>query len=320
MPTIVVCGTLAIDLIGRYPGEFAGADGGLSLRLGSFEQRFGGCAMNIAWNLALLGARAVPLARAGRDFHDGYAAHLERQGIDLRGVYVDPGVAHCSRCILLEDRRGHQITAWFSGPASDAWSGAEYRADDLVAASGARFAIVAPDHPRHMLRHLDALRTARVPVLTDPGQGIGDFSSAETRALIAASSSLVLNANECDIVARQLGIEPLRLARRLDCLVVTHGADGVDIWRGERRVRVPAVPATPVDSTGAGDAFRAAWAWGLCQGIGDVDAARLGATLAAFAVEAVGPQSHKPSRADIARRYQHTYRSPCPPGLAGEPK
>ena len=297
-PAIIVTGTLALDLIGHYPGRFddqlRGPPFGLSVRLSDWETRYGGCAVNIAWNLALLGARPIPLVRAGRDFDEGYREHLEAAGIDLRGVHVDPQVPHCSRCVLLGDADGAQITAWYPGGASGAWTGAERDAAQLARECGASLAIVAPDHPDTMLMHLGRLNAAGLTVLTDPGQGIGDFSAAQLDAVVSASREIIVNANEFAALCELLSSDAAALLTRLERIVVTHGAAGIEVLGSAHELKVGAVPAHVVDTTGAGDAFRAGWALARLQGCDEGTAARVGALLAAFAVEVPGPQTHSP--------------------------
>ena len=58
------------------------------------------------------------------------------------------------------------------------------------------------------------------------------------------------------------------MASRFGCRVVaaTLGADGVLAWEGERFHYSPAFDLQPVDTTGAGDVFHAAFAYGLLNG------------------------------------------------------
>ena len=73
-------------------------------------------------------------------------------------------------------------------------------------------------------------------------------------------------------------------------LVVTGGAEGADVYRaGAAPLHLAAVPATPVDTTGAGDAFAAAFMAALACGAGDERAGALAARVAAATVERVGP-------------------------------
>jgi ribokinase len=81
-------------------------------------------------------------------------------------------------------------------------------------------------------------------------------------------------------------------------LVLTLGAQGARI--GD--VTVPAFPATPVDTTGAGDAFTAAFAVALAEGLADVEAVRWGCAAGAHMVERPGVIAGLPTRAQLELR------------------
>jgi len=82
-------------------------------------------------------------------------------------------------------------------------------------------------------------------------------------------------------------------------LVVTLGADGVALLTGEGRVaRIPAPVVTAVDTTGAGDAFVAGFAYGIALRWDPATAALLGVAVAADSVTREGTQS---SFSDAAR-------------------
>ena len=73
-------------------------------------------------------------------------------------------------------------------------------------------------------------------------------------------------------------------------VVVTRGADGADVYRaGHEVLHVDASPATPIDTTGAGDAFAAAFTAALACGASEDRAGALAARVAAATVEHAGP-------------------------------
>ena len=87
-------------------------------------------------------------------------------------------------------------------------------------------------------------------------------------------------------------------------VVVTQGADGADVYRAsEEPLHIAAAPATPVDTTGAGDAFAASFAAALGCGASDGEAGALAARMAAATVEHVGPARLPPIAAaeEVAR-------------------
>jgi sugar/nucleoside kinase (ribokinase family) len=85
-------------------------------------------------------------------------------------------------------------------------------------------------------------------------------------------------------------------------LVVTRGAEGASVYRGEERFEVPACPAAAVDTTGAGDTFATAFILASSRlRLDDVEAARLASAYAAAGVERVGP-APLPPLSEIERR------------------
>jgi ribokinase len=86
------------------------------------------------------------------------------------------------------------------------------------------------------------------------------------------------------------------------------GAEGTLVLTlGERGARiggelVPAFPARAIDTTGAGDAFCAAFAVALAEGISDVDAVRWGCAAGAHMVEHEGVVPGLPTRAELEER------------------
>ena len=89
-------------------------------------------------------------------------------------------------------------------------------------------------------------------------------------------------AGQVQAVAERMGIS----------VVVTLGERGALIARpGEVPTRVPAPSVTPLDTTGAGDAFVGAFAVGLARGTDPVAAARLGCVVASDSVTRPGTQT-----------------------------
>jgi sugar/nucleoside kinase (ribokinase family) len=79
------------------------------------------------------------------------------------------------------------------------------------------------------------------------------------------------------------------LSRRFPLVVAKHGPDGALVARGGAVLaRVPAVAATPTDTTGAGDAFTGAFLAALLTGADAEAAAADGCRAGAEAVERVG--------------------------------
>jgi ribokinase len=83
--------------------------------------------------------------------------------------------------------------------------------------------------------------------------------------------------------------------------VATLGSRGAALVTASGTVeRVAAVPVAPVDTTGAGDAFVGAFAFGLGAGLDEIAAIRLGIACASDSVTRRGTQSSFASREGAA--------------------
>jgi sugar/nucleoside kinase (ribokinase family) len=84
--------------------------------------------------------------------------------------------------------------------------------------------------------------------------------------------------------------------------VLKMGREGCLVARGSDRIRVPALPANVVDTTGAGDCWDAGFIAGLASGEDILSAARIGNACAAFGIEAVGGSTGVPSYEAVRQR------------------
>jgi ribokinase len=102
-----------------------------------------------------------------------------------------------------------------------------------------------------------------------------------------------------------------RLRERYEgVIVMTLGADGVLIDNGRTTTSVPASPPQQiVDTTGAGDAFSAAFAVAIAEGFDVVEAATAGAAAGAHAVSVLGVIPALPRRRDLAALSSSAYGS-----------
>lgn len=106
------------------------------------------------------------------------------------------------------------------------------------------------------------------------------------RALMDKSDVFFLNAEEATALfgsLEQATTQPGKV------LFITRGKDGAYVIQGTYRTALPAVPATVLDPTGAGDTFCGAALSHLLQGAHPIMAARKAMTLASEEIQYVGP-------------------------------
>ena len=301
MPALV-CGSLAFDSIATFGGRFADQIMpnqlhvlNVSFLVPSLRREFGGCAGNIAYNLAALGGEPVVVAAVGADGGE-YLARLRSWGTTTEHVH-EVAEAFTAQAFIITDQDNNQITAFHPGAMQWAHETAVPARSDL------RIAIVAPDGRSAMLDHARQLADAGVPFIFDPGQGLPMFDGEELRAFVDAASWVAVNDYEAQMLAERTGrsIEAMSKSH-LRGVVVTLGAHGCEVWQQGERTVVPGIAASEVvDPTGCGDAFRSAMLFGLERGWPLVDCARLGNRLGALKIASRGGQNHVLDRTFGAR-------------------
>ena len=246
-----------IDYIVRPEGPIAvGSD-----RRAAIARRPGGSAANQAVWLAHFGVGVDFVGRVG-------AADCARESDLFRKAGVEPALAadqrhETGRLIALVDPSGERSFLTDRG-ANEALEAADIpdalvaRAD-VVHLSGDSF--VSPS-PRAAAIGVIA-RAAGRPIGVDlaSAEFLREMSPANFFAWTSGATMLFPNSEEAAVLAQtdDPDAQAARLAAHYPLVVIKRGARGAEAIEGERRWRVAAPPAKTVDSTGAGDAFVAAF-------------------------------------------------------------
>jgi fructokinase len=224
----------------------------------------GGAPFNVAAHASRLGLRARLVSRIGNDARGAAARRMAtRNGIDVGLLQTDSVLPTGLAQAQLDAAGGARYR--FLGPA--AWDAIEATPAALAAAAQADalvYGTLAQRDPRsrQAVRQLVAATRFRVydPNLRDP------HVDREIAVAGLQQADLVkLNEEECQAFGGWIGCgaaaEPLHAALRLRfgvrTLCITRGAQGALLFHGGRRYEQPALPATVVDTVGAGDAFLA---------------------------------------------------------------
>jgi sugar/nucleoside kinase (ribokinase family) len=285
---LVVLGDVMVDVVCRLDGPIAlGSDAPARIEFGC-----GGSAANVsAWAAVARGAGAAPVlaGRIGADERGRSAeAELRAVGVETR-LAVDPE-RPTGTCVVLVGPDGERSMVPDPG-ANDRL--AEEDLPDDVLVEGAHLHLTGYSLVRDGSRAAGRAAIARA---RDRGMSVSvDPSSA---ALLSPAfmeeldgvGLLLPNAEEAAVLSGEEDVEraALVLAARIPEVIVTLGAAGA-LWTSRGRVCVvDAEGATPLDTTGAGDAFAAGFLIARLSGAGPEQALREGCRLAAVAVRTPG--------------------------------
>jgi adenosine kinase len=159
-----------------------------------------------------------------------------------------------------------------------------------------------------MWSHVQQFANADIPFIFDPGQGLPLFSGAELLEMIDAASYVAVNDYVARLVAERTGMDLPTLARRVEALVVTRGAEGSEIHADGQCIRIPNAAAdTLVDPTGCGDAYRAGLLYGIAEGWDWERTGRLASTLGALKIGSRGGQNHTVTREAVAALHERSF-------------
>jgi ribokinase len=92
------------------------------------------------------------------------------------------------------------------------------------------------------------------------------------------------------------------MARGVQAVVITLGKDGAFIADSTQRTHIPVIEVEAIDTTGAGDAFTAAIAVSLAEGLNLTEAAQRASWVAALTVTRLGTQTAFPRRREVDER------------------
>jgi adenosine kinase len=299
----LICGSMAYDTIMVFRDRFRAHILpeklhilNVSFLVPEMRREFGGCAGNIAFNLRLLGDDAQPMATVGHDFAP-YADWLTRHGVPTRHLKVLEQ-EFTAQAFITTDLDDNQITAFHPGAMQQAHQ------NRIADADGIGIGIVAPDGRTAMIEHARDFAAAGIPFVFDPGQGLPMFGGEELKLFIEQASWVVVNDYEWSLLAERTGYTAADVARRVDALVITRGADGSEIHTPAGSIEIPAVRArSVVDPTGCGDAYRAGLIHGLVRGLDWAITGRIGSLIGAIKIESRGPQNHRFTLPEFVARF-----------------
>ncbi|MGD2105184.1 MAG: carbohydrate kinase family protein [Anaerolineae bacterium] len=306
---IIVTGSIAYDYLMTFPGRFAEHilpdqihNLSVSFLVDEMRKQRGGCAANIAYNLALLGEHPRLMGTVGQDF-DSYRAWLQGHGVDTSLVRVEDDLFTASFFVSTDDD-GNQIANFYTGAMA--------RARDLslqvLERGETHLVIISPNDPQAMVKYAAECQAHDIPYLYDPSQQIVRLSDEELRMGLEGCSMLVVNEYEFELLREKtrLTADQIRAAPNEAC-VVTRGGDGSVIWAGEEVFHIPpAVPRCVDDPTGVGDAYRAGLIKGRALNMPWALSGRLGSIAAAYALEQPGPQNHHYTVPEFIARFRAT--------------
>ncbi len=290
---VVVVGSTMIDMI-TYAQRLP--DRGETVQGETFAMGFGGKGANQASMASRLGASVYMVNTLGDDlFGDSTLKNFAEQGINttyIKRVHGASGVAPIwvepdgTNRIICVPGANYAMTAQDAVRAIDSIENIGIVVGQLEVPQAVTAAAFAAAREKGIITILNPAPSAELsPELLEASDWIipneHEFASLHPRHLLPDND---------DVISELAGF----LKKRILVTLGQAGAAYCDESGTVRRVAAPKVEAK--DTTGAGDAFVGAFAFGLASGFGEERAATLGCICASDSVTRLGTQSSYPSR------------------------
>jgi fructokinase len=269
---VITCGELLVD--------FVALDAGVKLlEARTFERNAGGAPANVAVGLARFGRSVGFLGQVGDDdFGHFLAATLSAQGVDIAGLRFSAEARTALAFVSLQ-ANGERDFMFYRHPSADMlWEADQH--DRAIAASSRILhygSISLIDEPSRSstLAAIDAAKQRGALLSYDPNLRLPLWLSVDAARRGMAdglrhANIVKLSRDELEFLTGESDLQ--RGAHQiwhdsLSLLVVTSGAAGCHWFTHDDTGYSPGFPVTPLDTTGAGDAFVA----GLLTGLLDND-------------------------------------------------
>ena len=314
-PYAVVVGGVNLDIGGTPFAPLVGQDS----NPGRVRTSLGGVGRNIAHNMALLGLDVRLITALGDDLNaQKITTSCIELGIDLAPSLQVPG-GTTSTYLFLTNEKGDMALAVSDMEIYDHLT-PRYLSTKEQLLNNARLVVCDTNIPAETLQWI--AENCRAPVFVDP---VSTAKAGKVKPVLGRLHTLKPNRIEAELLSGVAITDDKSLSAAADALLATGlhrvfislGGEGVyaaDHLGG--RVKVPCGPARMVNTTGCGDAFMAALAWGWLEGLGLEEAARAGLAASALAME--GAETINPEMSAAALRRRLDLLPPAGPSEGGD--
>ncbi|MGE5531960.1 MAG: PfkB family carbohydrate kinase [Bacteroidota bacterium] len=258
-------------------------------------QMGGGLSATAMSAVAAMGGKAAIFGRMGDDdFGDKIQRVFAAEGVNTDGLEVLPGITSQFAFCVADSATGRRSIFWKPGTYQRMGPGEV----DLEALTDCKALLVDHHHLRAATEAAQYARAKGIPVVGDIERvqlGAEEFLAAVEYPVVPRGFVRAFS-GEQDLEAGARYVQSLGPRT----VIITCGDEGVLAFDGDRRLHQPAYCVQPiVDTTGAGDVFHGAFAYGLALGHDLAQNLRFAGAAAALSCRGLGGRGSWPGFGDV---------------------
>ena len=258
------------------------------------KEHYGGTAANIAYGLGILGAKPILFSAVGHDFLDSYRKHLENNKVVLK-VHIDKRNKTARYYDFLGSLKKQNV--WHPNAHKNITNISMQEFFSKKDLENISFAIFSSNTPQSTFKHMKEFKkySKNAIIIFDPGTMKKYYTKKYFRKCLNLCNLVILNEFEYIYASKVLGVDMKKFLFNTKKIVIeTKGDKGSEVLQNKKKIKIPIVRSKNiVDTTGAGDAYRAGLVFGLWNGKTLEEACKIGARMSSKNVEFLGCQKYK---------------------------
>ena len=270
---------------------------------------YGGCSTNIAYSLARLNKKALPIVRVGADYKDtGFYDFMKDSGVCMDGLSV---IAQdmTSNCYLIENLSNNEhITIFYPG-AMDGKYAAEM--DDAFF-KNARLGVITVGSKEDNAEFFAKCKKYGLPLVFGMKADFDAFPKPFLKELLYYSDIVFTNEAERKTIEDCYGLDSitrLLYEGNAKLIVTTLGKEGSMVYRIKNEcIQECCVGILPsdrvVDSTGSGDAYIAGFLYGYLNGLSDSESCMCGSIISSYVIREMGCVTNVPTEETLLKELE----------------
>jgi sulfofructose kinase len=290
---IVGLGANSVDFVCTVPAAPSAAGSASKMRLTSHRLSCGGQVATTLSACSRFGLKTRYIGAFGNDSNGNLIrAALADRGVDLTHTFTRE-TANRFAVIMIDQTSGERIILWDRDERLNL-ADAEVTRDAIA---GARVVHVDDEDVRASFRAATIARSLGIDVTTDIDRAVGGVDE-----IIALATHPIFSEHvAAELTGESAPERALRKLRRTHpgILTITLGASGAIALEGDTLIHVPGVQVGAVDTTGAGDIFRAGFIYGLAEGWDTERLLRFANAAAAASCTKPGAMDSSPELAEV---------------------
>jgi adenosine kinase len=268
---------------------------------------YGGCSVNIAYNLCRLGIVTMPIMRVGDDYEKiGFKDFLYKAGIPMDALTVVPN-ERTSICYLLQNNQGQHITLFYPGAMNGNFAAPM---DDCIF-KNTRLGVMTVGSRADNEEFFKMCVRYKLPLVFSMKGDMDAFPKDFLRSLLFYCRIIFTNECERQAIEEIFNESILILLDKgnAEIIVTTFGRDGSRCYSRTRSgIKEDFVPicdlGPPKDTTGSGDAYVSGFLYGYLKKKVPRECAMLGTVLSSFVIEKEGCCTGAPNKDSLIDRYR----------------